>query len=120
MEAEFSSEFLACLNEYRRKYTIHKAFRAWKKYVNGNNNRYSKACTALEYWNFNTLKKCFNYLKRLRKISEAGGIPYTKGIYLIILAASCFLAPKAIKSYGCRLDKLLSLFKQVRKMEGNG
>jgi len=113
MEAEYSSEFLACLNEYRRKFTIHKVFRAWRKIAHSNTKRYSKACTALEYWNYSTLRKCFNYLKRLRKVSEPGGIPYNKGIYLIILAASCFLAPKAIKSYGCRLDKLLSLFKQV-------
>jgi len=58
------------------------------------------------------IKKYFNILKAGQAI-KLNGFPYSKGIYFIILAAICFLPQKSIKSYGCRIDKLLSLFKQV-------
>jgi len=116
MENEISTEFLACLKDYRKKSTIHRSFQAWRKYVMLNRRRYNKACMALEQWNYYTTKKCFNILKGNQAI-KCRDIPYSKGIYFVILAALCFLPQKTIKSYGCRLDKLLSLFKQVNKIE---
>lgn len=114
MNDDVSFEFLACLQDYRRKYVMMKAFRAWRKYLTAMRRRYKKACLVLDYWGHHTMKKCFNYLKGQRKSVKPARIPYSKGIYLIILAASTFLAPKTFVSSGCRIDKILSLFKQVR------
>lgn len=114
MQKEVSFEFLACLEDYRRKYITHKTFRALKKHVLANRRRYNRACLSLEYWSHQTMKKCFNCLKYRQYQLGSHGIDYSKGIYLILLAASCFLSEKAFRSCGYRLDKLLSLFKQVR------
>ncbi len=113
MEIELSSEFLACLDDYRRKSTLHKGFRSWRKYVVSNRRRYDTGCAALEHWSYHTIRKCFSSFKRQISLNNVQ-VPYSKGIYLVLLAASTFLPEKTFKSNACRMDKLLSLFKQVK------
>lgn len=114
MQNDLSFDFLTCLDDYRKKYLKLKAFRAWQRYLTANLKRYRRACLALEYCSFQTMRKCFNALRKPQKKAGSLPIPYSYGVYLILLAASTFLPQKTFTSYGYRIDKLLSLFKQVK------
>ena len=116
MHNDYSFEFLTCLEDYRKKVLIHTAFRAWRKNIVANRRRYSRACRALEFWSLNTMQKCFKSFKSFSDDTKQVQIPYSKGIYLILLAASTFLSEKATTVYGYRLDKIFNLFVKVKSI----
>ena len=115
MQNEFSFEFLSCLKDYRNKFILLKSFRSWRKYINMNNKKYKKSCGALEFWSSQTMKKCFRALRGSKGRFEPCSNDFTKSLYLMILAATTFLPEKTFIVHGYRIDKIISLFKQVRK-----
>lgn len=118
-EQSISQGFLAELENYRRNALLYKSFMAWK-YLNSRSQRTNKRhVLALEYWSYQTMNKCFRRMKTLLIPDELRNMGFSKGKYLVYLAAATLLPQKSLGIFKCRIDKLINMLIEVLNLSHN-